>query len=216
MNGQVVRLGPGECNSVETGARFFGALAFPGEHEVVARQNAIAAWVSSYLHEANRVDKTDAAFADPRFNAFVRHPPKWCGQKLRTVNRRLRDRYALARTMRPWVREALGQPQALPPGIDKFTQEKISLWLFNNYEDAANNFRKRAWRPGLPVAHIVIASDLILSSAGKDEMEFRVDLANIRPIETIVSLARHMEAVVCSAPRFKVTSADLLHLEWIG
>lgn len=215
MSGRVIRLGPGECADAETGARFFAALAFPGVDEDADRQDAVAAWVASYLHQANRLDKSKARFADDRLNAFAELSPKWCRKKLRRTHNRLRDQYVLARALRPWVREALGQPQAMPPGIDKFTQEKISLRLFNNHGDVANNFRKRAWRPGHPVAHIAIASDLILSPYGKGEMEFHIDLASVGPIETIVTLARHIEAVVCGVFRFKVSPDKLLHLEWV-
>jgi hypothetical protein len=56
MAGRIVKLGPGECPNMETGARYFAALAFPGAHEDRARQDAARGWVGAYLHEANRVD----------------------------------------------------------------------------------------------------------------------------------------------------------------
>ncbi|MGD9712978.1 MAG: hypothetical protein AB7V46_13040, partial [Thermomicrobiales bacterium] len=155
----------------------------------------MAAWVVSYLHVANRIDDTNAPFADDRLKAFSDLSPQWASARLRTAKRRLRDRYFLARALRPWVREALGMPQTMPTGIDKFTQEKISLWLHDDQEERANNFRKRAWRPGLPVAHIAIACDFVLAPYGRERKEFPIDLADVGLIERIVTLAPHMENV---------------------
>ena len=211
-----MRLGPGECSNVETSARFFAALAFPGVDQVTDRQDAVAAWAGSYLHEQNRVDQTDEPFEDRRLNEFVSLPPRWCKRTMRNASRKLRGRYILARALRPWVQEALGLTQILPPGVDKSTQQKISLWLFNDDGDSANNFRKRVWRPSLPVAHIAIAHDLIFSGYGREQMTFTTNLANVGLIELIVGLARHMEAVVCGTPRFKVAPDELLHFEWVA
>ena len=47
-------------------------------------------------------------------------------------------------------------------------------------------------------------------------MVFFVDLAHVALTEMIVALTRHMEAVVHSNPRFKVTPDDLLHFEWVA
>lgn len=50
IESRIIRLG--------SGARYFTALTFPGVKEDQARRDAAAAWVGSYLHEANRI--TDA------------------------------------------------------------------------------------------------------------------------------------------------------------
>lgn len=67
----VIRLGPGECSNVETGARYFAALAFPGTRERAEREQAAVAKAAQYLHEENRVDETDAPFQDPRLNDYL-------------------------------------------------------------------------------------------------------------------------------------------------
>lgn len=129
---------------------------------------------------------------------------------------RLRDRCILARHLRPWVADVLGMPQTRPAGIKKFNQLGISQWVFDGDVDAANNFRKRAWRPALPVAHIAIACEFVLAPYGRERRNFPIGLADVGLIERIVTLAPHMENVVCSDPRFKVTPDKLLHLEWIA
>ncbi len=101
IESRIIRLGPGECSDVETGARYFAALAFPGVQEDQARRDAAAAWVGSYLHEANRIDNTDAPFENQRLNPYVQFSPKWCRAKLRTTRRRLLDRAELAHALRP-------------------------------------------------------------------------------------------------------------------
>ena len=108
MNGQVIRLGPGACSNIETGARFFSALAFPGKHEEAVRWNAVAAWVGQALHALNRCEETADPFTDPFLNLFAAQSPEWCEETLKTAPRRLRDRSDLARALRPWMRDMLG------------------------------------------------------------------------------------------------------------
>ena len=129
MTEAIVRLGPGECSNIETGARYFATLAFPARHEREARDDATKAWVAQYLQEANRTDGTDAAFEDPKFNEFVALDPAWCKSRLRTVRRRLRDRADLGRALRPWTCELRGEEHPPVPGIDQFTQRQIALFL---------------------------------------------------------------------------------------
>ena len=88
----IVRLGPGECSIIETGARYFATLAFPAKQECKARDDATKAWVAQYLQQINRTDRTDDPFEDPKFNELVALDPAWCKSRLKTVRRRLRDR----------------------------------------------------------------------------------------------------------------------------
>ena len=216
MNGRIIRLGPGECSNMETGARFLAAVAFPRVKEDQERQEAAAAYVASYLHQANRIDESKERFTDDCLNAFAGLSPQCCRQKLRTANRRFRDRSHMGRALRLWVTEALGYPVKMPEGLDSLTQEKTSLWLNHNQEEVANNYRKRTWRPGLPVAHIAIATDLIWRSPDRDDVPVAIHLSDIATIERIVSLANALEPLLCSVPRFKIVPETLLHLDWVG
>jgi hypothetical protein len=154
MTHRTIRLGPGACADVETGARYFAALAFPGPQEANARENAIRGWVGAYLHEANLVDHCDDPFEDPRLNELVQLAPAWCRAQLRTTRRRLGDRSAAARAVRPWVRQLLGLAPRLVPGVEKFTQRQIALYLCDGDSERAANFQKRIWRPSRPVLHL--------------------------------------------------------------
>lgn len=214
MSRQVIRVGPGVCSNIETVARCLSALAYPGATEDHKRQDVTAAYVASYLHQANRIDETNDPFDDPRLNAFLALSPQWCRQILRTTKRRLRDRGLMGRALRLWVTEALGQLVTMPQGLDSLTQEQISLWLNNSQEDVANNFKKRIWRPGRPVAHLAIATDWIWRSADKANTRIPIRLSDSATIERIVSLAGALAPFLCSVPRFGVTEETLLHVEW--
>lgn len=219
---RIIRLGPGECPDEVTGARYFAALAFPERGEDAARQDAAAAYVANYLHEANRVDESDAPFEDDRLNNFVQLDPKWCRAKLRTAHRRLSDRSELARAVRPWIRELLGEPHGPVPGIKKFTQRQIALYLCG--EDAghgdlverADNFQKRVWRPGRPVMHLAIAYDLLLCAVGGEQTKFDLNLASVNVIGELAGRARQVAELIVTDPRFGVSADDLLHLEWVA
>src|SRR5258706_3311698 len=157
MEGRIIRLGPGECSDIETGARFFAALAFPGKNEEGARENAVRAWAGAYLHEANRIDECTEPFEDQRLNEFVALPPAWCRAKLRTAGRRFRDRGDGARAVRPWVRDILRDPHPPVAGVRKFNQRQVALHLCGDDPEKAANFQRRVWRPCRPVIHIAVA-----------------------------------------------------------
>ncbi|MBP6030458.1 MAG: hypothetical protein KA533_03415 [Sphingobium sp.] len=222
MSMRIIRLGPGECSDIETGARFFAALAFPTVVEDLQRQDAVAAWVGSYLHEANRIDDSDQPFADDRLNAYAALSPKWCRAKLRTAMRRIKDRSLLARAVRPWVWDHLGQQHRPLPDIEKFTQRQIALYLAaesglpGDFDERARNFQKRVWRPGRPVIHLAITCDFWLGSTGYQEPCLGLDLTALRAIGGLVDRARHVANLIVLDRRFGVTADDLLHLEWVS
>lgn len=215
MSGLIIRLGPGECSDIETGARYFAALAFPGRSEEEARQNAVAAWVGSYLHEANRVDGTDAPFQDGRLNEFVRLDPAWCRARLRTVKRRLEDRSLLALALRPWVREMLGDPHPPVAGIKRFTQRQIALYLCNGDPERAAKFQSRVWRPGRPVMHLAVAYDRVLCGTGAATNVFTLDIAEVDVVRQLVAAAHLVEKFIRDDPRFRAEAETLLCLEWV-
>lgn len=215
MTNRTIKLGPGECPDAETGARYFAALAFPGVAEDQARQDAVRGWVGSYLYEANRVDECDEPFEDDRLNEFVQLPETWCKAKVRTARRRLRDRSEAARAVRPWVRELLERPHRRIPGVRKFTQHQIALFLCDDDPERANNFEKRVWRPSRPVLHLAIAYDFVLCALGEDQAEYGVDLASAALVGELVARAALVESLICNDPRFGISDENLLRLEWV-
>lgn len=216
MMGRVIRLGPGECSDIETGARYFAALAFPGVAEDAARQDAVAAWVGSYLHEANRIDGIDQPFADRRLNSFVQLPPAWCRAKLRTTQRRLRDRSIAARAVRPWVRDILDHPHTPVPGVKKFTQRSIALYLVGGDHELADNFQKRVWRPARPIIHYLIVCDLLLCSIAGERNTFEIDLASTDLIPGFLERAEFLQPRICLDPRFGINEDSLLQIQWVA
>lgn len=230
MTARIIRVGPGECSDVETGARYFAALAFPTPSEEIARLDAVVAWVASYLHEANRMDKTKALFEDERLNGFVKISPEWCRAKLRTTSRRLRDRGIAARAVRPWIRELLDDPWMPVEGVRKFSQRQIALFLCKGSSKNAvteceakpgpslelvDNFQKRVWRPARPVIHLLAANDRVLSSTEVERTNFKIDLASTAFIRFSLELAAKLEPLVCGDSRFGVDENQLLKFEWI-
>jgi len=211
----VIRLGPGECSDVETGARFYALLAFPAASEQQQREEAALAKAAEYLHEANRVDGSDLPFEDPRLNELVSLSLDWCRPRVRTLKRRLKDRGEIAQALRPWVRQVLGGSHRPVAGIKKFTQRQISLFLCGNDVERAANFQKRVWRPSRPVLHICVAQDFWMTLKGFCPGTHDIDLASIYEVESIVHLSNQFARYLCSDPRFGVNEATLLKLEWV-
>lgn len=213
----IIRLGPGECSGVETASRFFAALAFPGPAEERQRQEATWARAALYLHEANRVDESDAPFEDPRLNELASLCPDWCKPRVRTMKRRLEDRGEVAQALRPWVREVLGGTPGPVPGIKKFTQRQIALFLCGNDEERAANFQKRIWRPSRPVLHICVAEDFLMTLAGMSPGTHDIDLlAAVDDVQSIVHLSNEFAKYFCSDRRFAVNETNLIQLQWVN
>ena len=212
---RVIRLGPGECPDPETGARYFAALAFPGLNDEQARINAVRGWTGDYLYEANKVDKSSDPFEDQRLNQFLQMSPAWCKARVRTGMRRLRDRSHAARAVRPWVRDLLNRPHPPVPGIRKFTQRQIALYLSRNDPECSANFQHRVWRPTRPVLHLAIAYDLILSNFGDERREYFCDLASVATIDFLVMIAELIRPQLLSDPRFGINEREQLQLEWV-
>jgi len=215
MSGRKIRLGPGECPDVETGARYFAALAFPGAGENPAREDAERGWVGAYLHEANRIDDSSDPFEDERLNAFVQLPPKWCNAQVRTTRRRLRDRSDAARALRPWVQELLSEPRSPLSGVRKFTQRQIALYLCNGDPEQAANFQKRVWRPSRPVLHLAIAYDRLLCALEEDRTDYPVDLASSMLVGELIAIADKVKQLIIMDHRIGVSEENLLQLEWV-
>ena len=190
---RVVRLGPGECSNIETGARFFATFALPGVDEAEARQDAAAAMVTSYLHAANRIDQTEAPFLDSRLNAFAQRSPEWAKPVFNAVKRRLRYRLLLARGLRPWILQGLGQAPKTVPTIKKFTQRQISLFLNGNDAQRADNFQKRVWRPSRPVIHVAVACDLALCETGGEQTVISVNWPAAGSVDTEIRCFMELE-----------------------
>jgi hypothetical protein len=130
------------------------------------------------------------------------------------MDRRLADRAEVARAVRPWVLEGLNEQHHAVPGIKKFTQRQIALFLKDGDVLKADNFQKRVWRPTRPVLHMAIAQDLGLSMLGVQQ-SVALDLASVNFIRGLVELARTLVAHLCSDGRFGVTICDLLTLDWV-
>lgn len=215
MNQQFVRLGPGECSDIESGARYFAALAYPMKADFQDRTSAAAAWVATYLHKINEVDGSNDPFEDTRLNLFACLPPSWCRATLRTAMRRLRDRSDCARAVRPWILELLGGHHAPVPGVAKFTQRQIALYLCNNQPQRAANFERRVWRASRPVIHMAAANDLYLSAIDPEGKDTGVDLSSVELIKNRVAQAAQLQPLIAADPRFGIEADEQITLTWV-
>jgi hypothetical protein len=190
-------------------------MAFPAVAEENARKEAEVAWASHYLQAANRLDETSAPFADPRLNELVKADPVRGRAVLRTAHRRLRDRMEAARSVRPWIRDWLDQPQLFPAGMKKFTQRQIALFLAGGNEEAAHDLQKRVLRPSRPVLHLAVAVDVHDLQAGQIKLDTGISLDDIDRFAQLVFLSNVLKMHICLEQRFRLREQDLLHLVWV-
>jgi hypothetical protein len=216
MTGISIRLGPGECSDIETGARYFAAYAFPGKDEQGTRNDAASAWVGTYLHEQNRIDGCEGSFAESGLNEFAAMTPVWCKAQIRTARRRLRDRSRAAQAVRPWIGDIMNHPHPPMPEIRKFTQRQISLFLNGDRVEKAAIFQKRVWRPCRPVMHLASACDIMLPRDHEDQTEFTADLAAVGLFGQLVEKANVLQPLISADYRFGIGHHEQLTLLWVA
>lgn len=211
-----IQLGPGIGEPFEVGAQFFAALAFPERNEDSARTEAELAFSAGYLHEANRVDESNAPFLHARLNEIAARRPRWVQQKLRTIHRRLEDRSEAARAVRPWVSEHIGVgPHPPVAGIKKFTMRQIALYLCDQDDDRAGRFQKRVWRPSRPVLHLAIAIDEALYSIELTDNRFDVPIDAVDVFRSIVARSAWLQPRIAADRRFGIDQGDQITLNWL-
>lgn len=210
-------VGPGIGYPFLTGARIFSALAFPTSGEESARQDAETAYIADRLHAQSAVDETDLPFEDPVLNEVASRDPSWVRRQLRTTRRRMDDRQEAARAVRPWVRELVGIGVHGPvPGIRKFTQRQIALYLCNGDVEKAARFEKRVWRPSRPVLHVAIAIDEALSRIPSASERFGLSLDALEAFRLTISRAATLQQAIAGDRRFATHAASQLTLRWLS
>jgi hypothetical protein len=215
MAGRELLIGPAIGYPFETGARIFAALAFPELKEDDKRKDAETAWVASYLHRANEGDEDTSPFLDNRLNEQVALKPAWCRQKLRTAQRRLKDRFEAARAVRPWMQEYFGLAPHRPiAGVKKFTQRQIAMYLCGSDEEKAIRFQERVWRVSRPVLHVAIALDFALVQIGAPDSGMGIDLGNIDLFRKVVLAAANVQLRVTADPRFQIDPETQINFVW--
>ncbi len=113
------------------------------------------------------------------------------------------------------MREQLGDPHPPVPGMRKFSQRQIALYLCDQDEDLAAKFQKRVWAPSRPVLHLAIAYDLALSRLGLEPTTVELDLGSVDVIGPLVTNATWVMGKMLRDPRFGVSEDTLLRLEWV-
>jgi hypothetical protein len=213
MGRRELRLGPGECSHIETGAKFFAAMAFPAIDDEQAGKKAAAAMVSIWLYNVGR--SSTRPFVGPGTGRLRKMGRSWGSAALTTLTRRLQDRTTAARIVRPWIREWAGVPQDLPEGMTKFNLRQMCLFLTDGDVQAANNLQKRVVRPSRPVLHLAAAVDLYDAENGLIERDARMQLDDVDRFAQIVELANRLKGHICSDERYGVAEEDVLELAWI-
>nr|WP_295671692.1 hypothetical protein [Sphingomonas sp.] len=208
-----LNLDPNLCEPFEIGALMIAALAFPGKNEEDAMRRATVAWCADQIAKTMAAEpSSDAADLFPH---YAKADAKDVRRAIRTVTRRLRDRFVAARMARGFLNEATyGAPAKLPDKMERLSLNQLCLLvLHESGQSEPENVEKRTWRPSLPIIHL--ASAFSLMGEMSDVSEIIYDFQDLDQHREIVASALKHEEMVLADNRFGVKPENLIRLRWV-
>ena len=147
----------------EIGAELFSYYAYPGLREVDQQRDAADALCWAYLKShGNKFPESETSLRKTYPELFSMDGREF-RRRLRTFDRRLRDRKIAARMALGMFSQAIsGLPPSLPASMMKHTLEELAnLVLSESGEKSPENIIRRAWRETKPVITLAVALQVL-------------------------------------------------------
>jgi hypothetical protein len=211
---RTIVLAPDRFSALETGARLFAILAFPGPHEEKEYEAAAEAYCADLLHKAVGENPEDADYWSAVYPRYFAITDRDCRRRLRTSERRLRDRMLASRMALGFFQEGhSGKPVRLPESMKRHSLNELArLVQGQSTESDPENLEKRAWRQSLPVVHLAAAMQVAARAMAPDKLAVPYDLSNEALHEQVIALAQVHEEIVLSDPRFGKNRANIIRI----
>ena len=108
-----------------------------------------------------------------------------------------------------------GNPAVLPLSLTALSIDQLThLVRHEVYITNPENIERLVWRKSLPVIHLAIAVQLMLTGRFKDRSEWGCDLQDVDFYRQAVLLAQALEPVVLNHAKINITSDKLTRLRW--
>jgi hypothetical protein len=198
----------------EVGAILVTLLAYPGINDTGA------AWIYQTLCALALYARCEAQpewaatpqLIKPKY-AFSNEPTIERG--LRTLERRLRDRRAAARIVRPFLEQAQdGRTPDLRPGVKRLSVNEMAESVREELgHSELQNVKSRIWRPSVPVIHLAAAveeleREILRNTAQPLHLGCLVQTQSI--IERIVRQAEENEALIAKSQYLRIDPESLI------
>ena len=201
--------------SFEIGAWLIAILAFPAEAEADARRKAAEAKIAETVRTAN------AEFIEQwhdRFPFCADISTQEESRRLRTMQRRLRDRMQAARMSLAFIGEHMtGEKLHIPSELLRLSLNELSKYLLQySTESDPENFEHRVWRRSRPVIHVAAAMQVGMRAAakGRQIVGMPYDLANAMLHRTAIDLAIIFEEFILRDRRMGIAAEILIKIRY--
>jgi len=198
----------------EIGAMLLAILAFPSGTEDKLCQDAKEALCADVVRATISADLKSAAEWRAAYPAYAGLDAKESRRRLRTFERRMRDRMVAARMALGFLEEGIsGVPARLPFSMARHSINELSkLVASQSGQSDPENVERRTWRDTRPVIHLASAIQVLMRrrAPGPQPFGYRLDDAQLHG--EVIELARFHEQKVLCDPRFGVRDEQLIRI----
>jgi hypothetical protein len=220
LSPRTVNLDSSRLEPFEIGARLLSTLAFPGAKEEDACNKAAEALCADQLRVTIVADSINAGEWKSAYPKYAAIDKAECRCRLRTFNRRLRDRMIAARMSLAFFAEGIAQqPAKLPPLMKRHSLNELSKLALRQFDQneienvvKRENLEHRAWRKSLPVIHIAAAMQIAIRVMAPEREMVGYPLDNAGLHEAIIQLAQLHEEIVLLDQRFGKNRNQLIRI----
>lgn len=215
-----LNIGPALMPDFMTGAMFHAILAWPTASDSAAFHKAseeLAAAIVRLTEAENPALMREVMANWPQHNwSAIKARSRKTKPALGYLDKRLKQRMAAARAgigmshLQLFDRQAILPPNMTAPSIDQFCK----LIRSDVNIDDPENIEKLVWRKSLPIMHLAIATQLLLSGKYSDRAISGCDLQDVDFYRDAVVLAKNLESIVHDHPGLLITRDQLTLVRW--
>lgn len=216
----VLNLGPAIMPDFMTGAAFFSILAWPTMKETVSFHRVSEELAADTIRLTNAPDPRSV---EPVIEQWPQHD--WRSLLVRSrkprpatgyLHKRLKQRMAAGRAGLGKTHEQIfGIPAVLPAGMTGLSIDQLCRLIRSDVViDDPENIEKHVWRTSLPILHLAMAAQLILTGKHGDRAELGCNLQDIDFFREAVRIAGKLEQVVHDHTEIAMTHDKMTLIRW--
>ena len=198
----------------EIGALLLAILAFPGPKEEDLCKKAAEALCGMQVRVTIAAENDIAGNWNTAYPNYAAIDESESRRRLKTFNRRLRDRMIASRMSLGFFQEGfVKRPAKLPALMQRHSLNDLSeLVLSQSGQTYPENVEHRIWRKSLPVIHLAAAMQIAARALTPDDAEFGYPLDNGPLHQAVIQLAQLHEEIALSDQRFGQKRDELIRI----
>jgi hypothetical protein len=218
MSERYYNLDPELLHPFEIGALILAILAWPEPGEEEARRNGATALAALTLIKSCDDYPEEAEHWQSVFPEYAAIDFREVERRLKTFDRRMRDRGAAARMARGFFQEALtGDAAVLPQGMARLSLNELSkLVQAERGLSDPEMLERYVWRKSRSVIHLAVAFDVYGAARNPTSADVGYPMSDGDLHAKVIALAAAQEEIVLSDKRFGVSPDSIIQLRQPG